>query len=224
MRDVTNPIIYTIEATYSEMIFVELYRHASFYEKKYLEKYQFFKQKYDSLLGISLLKMMQINELGSSYALSHTDSGKPYFVGYSGEISISHSDGTVAVGLSTGKFGIDIESKLVNIDGSLFLSEHEQVFIQQQTDKNLLTKLWVLKESYVKALGCGFLLSPTMISFYRIENEWHVNGSNFSFSLKTLPNEKILSICSELKTDYRVIAIDEEELLNWHVGAGTSMT
>ncbi|MCM3412351.1 4'-phosphopantetheinyl transferase family protein [Metabacillus litoralis] len=218
MRDVTNPLIYTAEATYSKMIYDELYRHASFYEKKYLEKYQLFRQKYDSLLGIFLLKMIQKDELDSSYPITHTDRGKPYFVGYSGEISISHSDGTVAVGLSSGKLGIDIESKLVDIDGSLFLSEHEQIIIQQQKDRDLLTELWVLKESYVKALGCGFLLDPTTISFYMIDNEWHVNGSDFSFSLTTLPNEKILSICKELKTDDRVVAIDEEELLDWIVG------
>lgn len=59
MKDVTNPLIYTAEATYSKMIYDELYRHASFYEKKYLEKYQLFRQKYDSLLGIFLLKMIQ---------------------------------------------------------------------------------------------------------------------------------------------------------------------
>lgn len=106
----------------------------------------------------------------------------------------------------------------MDIDGSLFLSEHEQIIIQQQKDRDLLTELWVLKESYVKALGCGFLLDPTTISFYMIDNEWHVNGSNFSFSLTTLPNEKILSICKELKTDDRVVAIDEEELLDWIVG------
>lgn len=218
MRDIIHPLIYTVEATYNEMIYDELYHLASYYEKKYLEKYQYFRQKYDSLLGISLLKMIQTNELGSSYSLSHTDSGKPYLVGYSGEISITHSDGTVAVGLSAGKLGIDIESRLVGSDGCLFLSRQEQLVIQQQTDKDqdLLTKLWVLKESYVKALGCGFLIDPTTISFYMIDNEWHTNGSHFSFALKTLPNKKILSICTELKTDYRVVAIDEEYLLGWY--------
>ena len=81
--------------------------------------------------------------------------GKPFLNKQKG-ISISHSNGIVAIGISNEiDFGIDIQFKTDKVFKiqSKFLSEMESKFLGKKNDIESLIKVWSAKESIYKALG-----------------------------------------------------------------------
>jgi len=115
------------------------------------------------------LQQIQIGEYGKPFI-----SGKPFF------FNISHSNPYVAVAFSKGnEVGIDIEqipkrSKIELLKmAKIVFSENEIAELQQLSDKaskKYFTRLWVLKESYIKLKGKGFYIDTKEIIFQNIES------------------------------------------------------
>lgn len=93
--------------------------------------------------------------------ISETAGGKPYLTDIPVCFNISHSKERVAVAVSPGSVGCDVECKNANPlkIAKRFFTDNEYAFLKgiNSEEECLLefTKLWTLKESVVKCLGEG---------------------------------------------------------------------
>jgi phosphopantetheinyl transferase len=94
--------------------------------------------------------MKSLQDLGFDSTVLYKESGQPYLEKYPELfLSISHSNGWIAVYVSQQPVGIDIETENPRmIEGaSYFLNENEQKF---KSDLNLLSIIWGSKEAFYK--------------------------------------------------------------------------
>lgn len=104
-----------------------------------------------------LLQDIIENDLGLSYVGLTNDNGVPNDIeGY--VVSISHSEGLVAVGVAKEKFGIDIQKRKNKISSVLSrLCSDEELMLGEDSLRK--TILWSVKESFYKrnrVLGVDF--------------------------------------------------------------------
>lgn len=100
----------------------------------------------------------------------YNDYGKPYFQKKETFFNISHSGDWVAIAHGPSEVGIDIEHVTVEIESvsSYCFSDEERNYINEtgSTDKEIcFTRLWTLKESYLKYRGTGLTDRMKDISF-----------------------------------------------------------
>lgn len=94
--------------------------------------------------------LRSLQDLGFESVISYKESGQPYLENYSGFfLSISHSNGWIAVYVSERPVGIDIETENPRmVEGaSYFLNEKEQKY---KSDVNTLHIIWGAKEAFYK--------------------------------------------------------------------------
>ena len=98
------------------------------------------------------------------------DKGKPAHDGFRGiHFNITHSGDWVAVALSSGSVGVDVERMRKIPDGLArrFFSEAENQWLDsaknEAEQKDIFFTLWTLKESFLKAIGTG--LTKSLSSF-----------------------------------------------------------
>jgi 4'-phosphopantetheinyl transferase len=102
--------------------------------------------------------------------------GRPYLEGNPGNLqfNISHTQGVIVCVVTAGRgCGIDVERVPANpsLAGVVhkFLSPDEIArlgHLSPRSQREALIEYWVLKEAYLKALGCGFKRSPAEFSFF----------------------------------------------------------
>ena len=124
-----------------------------------------YRRKKDRDLCILSYQILQY-AIGQVYALAfmpeirRTPKGKPYFADACCEFNLSHSDGGIAVAVSGGKIGVDLQEPVSFIENvkSYFLSPAEMQYLNEtpHTSAELL-KLWTLKEAYGKCRGDGLI-------------------------------------------------------------------
>lgn len=109
-----------------------------------------------------------LKELGVDYDVNYDEKGKPYLP-TDAQISITHSYGKVAVGISEFPIGIDIElsrpHKIANIKNK-FVRLDEQEWLPNQDENEYLHIIWGIKEGLYKLNG-GNLWN--FLHHYRIE-------------------------------------------------------
>lgn len=156
--------VYYAQSAQAEMFFDDAEKILS------SERYEHFKRlkKRDDKLDCLAVGLL-INKLfRDSTAVYKDKNGCPHL--NNGKfISISHSGGKCAVAVSDFPVGLDIqahsERNYLSI-GRIVLCESELTFLSKSTEiENDFYKLWCLKESYMKALGRGFSLSPKSFHF-----------------------------------------------------------
>jgi 4'-phosphopantetheinyl transferase len=109
-----------------------------------------------------------LKELGVDYDVNYDEKGKPYLP-TDAQISITHSYGKVAVGISEFPIGIDIElsrpHKISNIKNK-FVRLDEQEWLPKKDENEYLHIIWGIKEGLYKLNG-GNLWN--FLHHYRIE-------------------------------------------------------
>jgi len=89
----------------------------------------------------------------------YNEYGKPYFVEGS-EFNISHCKNAIAVAINDTPTGIDVES-IRRVESSLIertMNDEEQTIIRNADDPaRAFTRLWTMKEAYLKYLGTGIV-------------------------------------------------------------------
>ncbi len=109
-----------------------------------------------------------LQELGVDYDVNYNEKGKPYLP-TTDEISITHSYGKVAVGVSEVSIGIDIElerpKKIANIKQK-FVRKDEQDWLPETNEQDYLHIIWGIKEGLYKLNG-GNLWN--FLHHYRVE-------------------------------------------------------
>lgn len=137
--------------------------------------------------------------------------GKPYIANHPRlKYNLSHSETTVAIGISYEDIGIDIEKiSTAKMDvAERFFTPSEYNFLSscpnEQQLNILFYTLWTLKESYIKYLGTGFHTPLNSFSFdisnANIKFNSDTDSSTYQFHSQCL-NDYVLSICGKSRLD-----------------------
>lgn len=126
------------------------------------------------------LKKYKIKE--KNIILKTNEYGKPYIENYENiYFNISHSNDYSILVISNKEVGCDIEKiKRVNkfVIGKCF-SKNEQYYIKNSFNKeSTFIQIWTIKESYLKALGCGLNKEMNELDFVN-KNEIIQTYNNF---------------------------------------------
>lgn len=147
-------------ASIDGLSYEKLYHAAGSARKAKADKLRFTEDKLRCLAAEALLRHA-INEQGiRDYSIMTDEKGKPYLEGLPVHFNLSHSGNFVLCALSTAPVGCDIQ-ETKNADLRLVrryfapeeIKQLESTPPEHQTA--LFCRLWVLKESLGKALGCG---------------------------------------------------------------------
>lgn len=123
--------------------------------------------------------------------------GKPYIENSPFHFNISHADGIVVCALSQSEIGVDAESIREVSDRVMrrCYSDSEIEYINSCEDKNVaFTRLWTLKESYVKLTGEGVGTDLKSVSF-DLKNETAFSDK-LAFSQFILNDRHVISVCT----------------------------
>ncbi|MDT3763829.1 4'-phosphopantetheinyl transferase family protein [Priestia filamentosa] len=140
-------------------------------KKEKVTKLYHLSDKYRTTLGELLLRFLYEEKHPSQPMCTFTQNayGKPYIKeNPASYFNISHSGDWVACAFHDCEVGIDIEEvkeKNEEVAKIAFTSEEYKRIMKE--DKEYFYELWACKESYVKAVGKGFAISPDTISIKR---------------------------------------------------------
>lgn len=151
--------------------------------------------------GVELLKFALMKEY--SYTFSEEDiskgkHGKPYIKNTPFHFNISHCDGLVVCALSETEVGIDAESIRQVTDRVMkrCYSDSEIAYVNSLKEKDIpFTRLWTLKESYVKLTGTGVATDLKAVSFDLKSAKAFLN--TVSFYQLMVGQTHIVSLCEE---------------------------
>ncbi|MCQ4022064.1 4'-phosphopantetheinyl transferase superfamily protein [Ruminococcus sp. zg-924] len=188
-----------------------VYKAESLLSAERFERFKRLKKKDDKLdcLAIGLI----INKVFGDNSVLYKDKNGCPCLKHGGYISISHSGGVCAVAVSDSSVGLDIqehsERNYMSI-GRIVFCENELSYLSQTFDlENDFYKLWCLKESYMKAKGLGFELSPKSFSFGISGKDIILNSNDekqWSFACFNI-GELTAALCCETCCEYSLINI-----------------
>lgn len=147
------------------------------------------------------------NPIETPLSIAKGEYGKPYLTDYPYiHYNISHTDGLVVCAIGDEPLGIDVE-KIRTYPHEIvrkILSEQEKAALNQCLEKErdrFFFQLWTLKESYVKAKGCGITVPLAGISFELSHGSVVCNKPGVWFNQRVLDGKYILSLCSFKQTE-----------------------
>lgn len=153
----------------------------------------------------AIISALLLNDILKYYGLSTSDIiyneyGKPYLKKNEICFNISHSGDYVVCAVSKNEIGVDIQEirKVNDLIVQKKYTEEEQKYV---TDDVTFTKVWTLKESYVKAIGKGL--------YQKVEEVETINSNqlskigDFQFQSMIIDNY-CLSICYNKKDKFKI--------------------
>ncbi len=206
----------------------KFYLAASDERRKKADRYRSSDDSKRCILAESLLRysLFQIYPYKSEFIVECNTHGKPYVKNMDGFFyNISHSGKWVVIAFGDSEVGVDVEKVAwkPSFEGILskFYTEEERNYISSVTDDwekaERFTRIWTLKESYMKFLGVGLSKG---LSFFSIDG---TTGTVKDLKQKGVENLKLktciledtymLSICSkEEKVKMNEATVQEKEL------------
>ena len=185
-----------------------------------LKKANSFKSEKDRLLsfGGGILIDYALEQFGVEDREIYSDGhGKLKLKNGGAEFNMSHSKNAVAVIVSNSVVGIDIEKEReVNLKvANRYFCKNEIDYINNSPDKDkAFLRLWVRKESLLKALGTGIKKGLSSVSV--IENNLQfsgVNGKKYYFNDVNC-KDYLISCCKEESNSFsKIIEVDFNELI-----------
>lgn len=151
--------------------------------------------------------------------------GKPYLVNNSKiHFNLSHTEHYILLGVDTEPIGVDIEMysprNYLGI-ANLYFHKSEYEYLKGIQSKEELEKeffgLWVMKESFLKALGCGFRYPVNKLLFTKDGESYVVNDQeHLDYQIQVVHHEReaVYSVCSKSKLDIRKKDIRLEKLIH----------
>ena len=164
--------------------------------------------------GAELLLMEALKEkypeITFPVRVSESDQGKPYLADLPEQFNLSHSGSYSACVLADVPIGLDIQLDRAyhpGISSRCFTAEEKKVLEGAPSKDYAFSMLWSLKESYLKAMGCGLRRSMQSFSIeFDIASDhascdgarfWHIYEDKCHFSLCVLGEQEIKKV--ELK-------------------------
>lgn len=186
---------------------------------------------YSHKCGILLLEKA-FSHIGLDFSqndIVKAENGKPYIKGNPVYFSISHCDGLAVTVLSKAPVGVDCESirRASNaVMKRCYGDSEKQNVINSPDSDTTFSRLWTLKESYVKMTGDG-IASDLKTKCFDIENGRTLFESRavfYHYNCQFDDNDYFISVC--LRTDNKITAetiqvtdfdIDNEHILLYNV-------
>jgi 4'-phosphopantetheinyl transferase len=225
----TNIYLLKIPTNLSENTFNKLMSLINKDKQDKIKRFKVQKSKYQTFFAEILLRKIIIEKLrlkNSDIKYEYNKYGKPFLKNKRNfYFNISHSDKIVILGTSTKKIGIDIEL-IKNINFSIaehYFTADENIDLNKLTDREKLIyffKLWVLKESYIKAEGKGLMIPLKSFGFKICKNNRIIfkkseKKEKYYFKLYNYLSEYELAICTLNKTfPSEIIEINYKDLIN----------
>lgn len=129
---------------------------------------------------------------------SYGDCGKPSLIGHPGVyFNLSHCDGMAVCLLSHRECGVDAERIRTVRDAvvrKVFSPAERAALTAAQDPDRLFTRLWTLKEAYVKAVGRGLSYPMREVCFSLDGGQIRSNRENAAFAQFLLPDH-VVSVC-----------------------------
>lgn len=135
--------------------------------------------------------------------IARTEKGKPYYKTIPAEFSISHCKGYAVCALcgkDEGAVGADCENvrQFRAAVMKRIFSEEEKLMIMNSNAPDLLcTKLWTLKESYVKYTGTGLAGHMQDLSF-RFDGDNILSEPPFGFHSEMIDDRTVVTLCCNI--------------------------
>lgn len=190
------------------------------YQKNKILTFQNNKDKIRSLLGMILvIYHVRKNEKCkfSDLTFQTNEFGKPECNLHDFYFNISHSGNYVICACSTQQIGVDIE-QMNPLDHKIakhfFCSQEYKEISKAMNRTECFYKYWTAKESYVKYIGKGLLISLNSFCVSFDMENGRVNGiiGPVIYS-KKIANDYMLSICTEVPELIKTIYITKQDVL-----------
>ncbi|MEA3504424.1 MAG: 4'-phosphopantetheinyl transferase superfamily protein [Bacteroidota bacterium] len=165
------------------------------------------KDKLRSLSGEILVRyaLQQNFSLAPSIEFSYKEKGKPFLSEKNIHFNISHSGDWVVCSTAQNKVGIDVEKikkeklKVAN----RFFSEREIDYLSNTSEEKKdeeFTRLWTIKEAYLKFLGTGLTKALNTFTAKKEENGFVLYDDNIllkeiKIHSHKLDNENFIAVC-----------------------------
>ncbi len=202
----TEIYIINVEQLNNKYIFESYISKMSSFRKKKIEKVKRNQDKLRALgVGILIDEFLQKNgcrEKQMVYKLN--ENGKPYFQNKDQYyFNASHSGNYAVCAFSDKEVGCDIEcvsEKSLKVAKRFFTENENKYIFNSQNIQKSFTRIWTIKESYLKYLGCG--LTKSLKSFEIIEPEREKiiivdNGNKIKCCLKEYEIDNMhMCVCS----------------------------
>lgn len=102
------------------------------------------------------VRVLLAHLFGEAVRLKYHGDGRPFVEGFSGDISISHTSGWVAVAISAdGRIGVDVELRSRNAlnAASHFVRDEQLQAIESSSPNEAALLCWIAKEALFKVVG-----------------------------------------------------------------------
>ncbi len=170
----------------------------------------------DRILGLTSFALLNYGLhmkglLSLDFSYSTNQYGKPYVRGSMFEFNISHTNNAIACAIANTTVGVDIQEKIYeyqNVMEYVCSSSEIEHISASISPVECFTKLWTLKESYVKCIGTGIWDGLEHLDFSLMSNDCgNMYGYYFHYIIE---KEYCLSVCStEKKIEIRKISLGE---------------
>ena len=179
--------------------------------------------------GLMLRTLLLENNLPLE-ALSVSEKGKPFLKNHDFHFNLSHSNGYVVCAFGSVPCGIDIQKEKEDRSNiaRIFFTESEYALVQKY-GVSMFTRIWALKESYVKYKGEGLSLPLKSFQVYPGSYDILSDGSEWgrlSTCISTIYstdrtcqarefafNDYRIAVCSALATEPNICRLSTESLL-----------
>lgn len=171
MQIETRILIADVSALEETALFERFYAQMPAYRRKKIDTLYHKKDKLLSL-GAGILLKVALDSTGrQADKLQETDKGKPFYSDFPAfHFNLSHSGRRVMCAVSDREFGCDTQQVgdyRDKVARRFFHPTEYQALLSQETSEArcaLFYRLWALKESFLKATGCGLSLPPKSFS------------------------------------------------------------
>ena len=156
-----------------------------FFEKSAGDSYRQMSDAVHSLLKRELARYLSVDS--DEIVIAKDDKGRPYIDGMDDIfISLSHSYGVVMCAFSDAPVGIDIEliqKRRKSVERRVFTDDESSLIDSAKDEDKAFFTLWTLKESYLKAIGTGFLDNAKETEFFSLDLPIKSNRTEYSFEI-----------------------------------------
>ena len=186
----------------------------------------------DFLIGRVALKQALANytsqDLDKKLTIKNSDTGLPYIEGWEDlHCSLSHSYGRGIGIVARHRVGVDIEKIRPHKKSLLnYVADQKEVDVVQDffgAGTDVMTLIWVIKESVMKGVGAGFSIAPKQVKIIR-----KVSGASFEVKIQNYKSK--LWYVWPNKADHFYIGIayeknyEQKPSINWYTSASLSTT
>lgn len=174
-----------------DVVFNKYYNQTSSYRKNKIDRYKFRKDKNLSL-AVSIILDYYLQGLNLKEADMHYSTkpnGKPFFTNYEHlHFNASHSDNVAICSFSDSEIGCDVQSLYKgqqDIAKRFFTAKEYDYICNEKKDSNenltsdeKFTRIWAIKEAYLKLNGAGLSEGLSSFNVSIDENSVKINDNN----------------------------------------------